>query len=82
MSAFIKIILVVIALLAIAFIGMAITILIKKNGKFPESEIGKNKDMHKKGIHCVKHDEMKKYRKMMKKKGVKVPDSGCCGGCH
>jgi len=83
MIAFFKILGVVIGLLAIAFIGMAITILVKKNGKFPESEIGKNKEMAKKGIHCVKHEEMKEYRKMRKKQGLSVPDNGgCCGGCH
>lgn len=83
MAAFFKIMIVVIALLAIAFVGMAISILIKKNGKFPESEIGKNKAMAQKGIRCVKHDEMKEFRKMKKKAGVNIPDGGgCCGGCH
>ena len=41
-------------LLAIAFIGFAITILIKKRGKFPELHIGRNKNMKQKGIHCTR----------------------------
>ncbi|MBL4561658.1 MAG: hypothetical protein JKX79_11820 [Labilibaculum sp.] len=40
-------------LLAIGFAGFAITILIKKNGKFPELHIGKNKDLKKRGIGCA-----------------------------
>jgi hypothetical protein len=40
-------------LVGIAFIGLGITILIKKNGKFPETHIGKNKEMKKRGIHCA-----------------------------
>ena len=40
-------------LLAIGFVGFAITILIKKNGKFPELHIGKNKHLQEKGIGCA-----------------------------
>lgn len=40
-------------LLGIALVGLGITILIKKNGKFPETHIGKNKAMKERGIHCA-----------------------------
>ena len=40
-------------LLGIALIGLGITMLIKKNGKFPETHIGKNKAMKERGIHCA-----------------------------
>ncbi len=42
-----------IVLLAIAIAGMAIGILIKKNGRFPELHIGKNKHLKEKGIDCA-----------------------------
>ncbi len=40
-------------LLGIALIGLGITMLIKKNGKFPETHIGKNKAMKERGINCA-----------------------------
>ncbi|MDR3185111.1 MAG: hypothetical protein LBT49_06890 [Prevotellaceae bacterium] len=36
---------------------MAISIIIKKNGKFPETEIGRNKNMQRLGIRCTKQEE-------------------------
>ncbi|MBE0652777.1 MAG: hypothetical protein IH594_03205 [Bacteroidales bacterium] len=51
---------------------MALSILFKKNGRFPAYQVGHNKDMKKLGITCVKHDEIKCHRKMLK-------DSGCEG---
>lgn len=44
---------IVVILLGLALIGLGITMLIKKNGKFPETHIGKNKDMKKRGINCA-----------------------------
>lgn len=44
---------IVVILLGIALIGLGITMLIKKNGKFPETHIGKNKAMKERGIHCA-----------------------------
>ena len=40
-------------LLGIALVGLGLTILIKKNGAFPETHIGKNKEMKKRGIYCA-----------------------------
>lgn len=40
-------------LLSLALIGLGITILVKKNGKFPDTHIGKNKAMKERGIHCA-----------------------------
>lgn len=42
-----------IVLVALAFVGMAISILIKKKGKFPELHIGKNEKLREKGITCA-----------------------------
>jgi hypothetical protein len=52
-------------LLGIALVGLGLTILIKKNGTFPETHIGKNKEMRKRGIYCANttdHLERKTYK--------------------
>jgi hypothetical protein len=51
---FITIILLAIALVAIAFLGLAIQILFKKNGKFPNTHVGGNPALQKQGISCAK----------------------------
>jgi hypothetical protein len=45
-------------ILGLCFAGFAITMIIKKNGKFPETEIGRNKNMQKLGICCAKQEEL------------------------
>ena len=47
-----------IILMGMIFAGLSISILIKKNGRFPVTSIGSNKEMQKRGITCAKHDEM------------------------
>ncbi len=60
-----------VVLLSISMLFMALKILVRKNGKFPEYRIGHNKDMHKIGITCVKHEELKNHRE--------AKNTGCCG---
>lgn len=40
-------------IVGIVFVLMSISILLKKNGKFPNSHIGGNKEMAKRGIFCA-----------------------------
>lgn len=40
-------------LLGVALVGLGITMLIKKDGKFPEIHIGRNKAMKERGITCA-----------------------------
>lgn len=60
---FLKILLLSVVLIGFSMLGLALNILLKKNGKFPSYQVGHNKDMHKMGISCVKHDERKAHRK-------------------
>lgn len=65
-----------IVLLSLAMIFLALKIILKKNGKFPEYRVGHNKNMHKIGITCVKHEELRNHKK--------IKDSecrGCSGAC-
>ncbi len=52
-----------IAIVAIAFAGLGLNILFRKNGKFPETEVGSNKNMRNLGITCTKQDEIKIHRR-------------------
>lgn len=50
---FITIFIIVLILLGLALVGLGLTMLLKKNGKFPETHIGKNKAMKDRGINCA-----------------------------
>ncbi len=60
-------------LLSLAMMGMMLNIFVKKKGKFPEYRVGHNRNMHKKGISCVKHDEIRCHKEQLKK------NAGCAG---
>jgi hypothetical protein len=60
---FIIVFLVAIVLVAIAFVGLAISVLIKKKGKFPNIHIGSNKHMRDRGITCAQtYDKMEQAK--------------------
>jgi len=63
----IKLILASVVILGIGFIGFAITILVKKNGQFPETHIGKTDFLKKEGVSCAtsqdKLEQAKAYKK-------------------
>jgi len=71
---FLNLLILSVILLALAMLGMSISILVKKNGKFPVFQIGHNADMRKMGISCVKNEEIKCFKKQLKKKD--------CTGCN
>ncbi len=54
---FVKILLLSIGMIAIAFVGFAINVLFKKNGKFPDGSVGKNKTLRNKKIYCIKTEQ-------------------------
>ncbi len=63
-----KVLLLAIALLGIAIAGMALNILVKKGGKFPNSHISGNKFLKQNGIFCAqtqdKIDQASAYKKV------------------
>ena len=71
---FLKILIITLILLSLSMAGMMLTILVKKKGRFPEYRVGHNRAMHKKGVSCVKHDEIRCHNKKMK-------ESEGCVGC-
>jgi hypothetical protein len=50
---FFKLLLLSAIFLSIAALGFGIRIIIKSHGKFPETHVGKNKEMRKRGIKCA-----------------------------
>ena len=67
-----KIILIAVVLIAFVFLALGISIFFRANGKFPETEVGKNKKMREMGITCVKCDEFRNWQKAKKKIPVKI----------
>ncbi|MDR3350636.1 MAG: hypothetical protein LBN98_03165 [Prevotellaceae bacterium] len=69
--------LVSIGVLGLCVAGMAFNILFRKNGQFPETETGKNKNMRKLGITCVKQDELNRRNNPPQKNAEAAHCSDC-----
>lgn len=70
-----KIILLAIALVAIAILGLATQILFKRGGKFPNTHVGGNKHLKRQGVHCYQTQdkiEQAKVRREVDFKSVKL----------
>jgi hypothetical protein len=78
-----KVILLAILLLALGVTGLAITILVKKDGKFPDGEIAHNKALRQQGIVCAKEEELRLWRKRNPKAAAAGQRPNACpeGGC-
>ena len=50
---FIKLLLLSLFFILIAVAGLGIRMLILKNGRFPQTHVGRNKEMSKRGIKCA-----------------------------
>jgi len=71
---FLNILIISFILLGLATAGMALGILVKKKGRFPAYRVGHNRDMHQRGIHCVKDEEIRCQKEEFKEKD--------CRGCQ
>ena len=47
-----------IILVGLSMLGLAITMVIKKGGKFPDTHVGHNKEMKKRGVSCAMNEKM------------------------
>lgn len=61
------VILLAIVVFAIGFAGMAIRILVKKDGKFPNTHISGNKYLKSQGIYCSQTQDKLEQRNAWKK---------------
>lgn len=63
----IKVVLLTLVIVGISVLLIGIKVFFTKNGKFPETHIGRNAAMRKRGIHCVKtQDKMAQRSKNSK----------------
>ena len=81
-----KVFLLAALLLAIAVAGMAVTILLKKDGRFPDGEISHNQELRRRGVICAKEEELRLWRKRHPRAAAAGgrPDTcpeGGCDGC-
>ncbi|MDR0420121.1 MAG: hypothetical protein LBH30_01505 [Prevotellaceae bacterium] len=77
MEKFLLLVIIVICIVLVCFAAMSISIWIKKNGKFPETEVSRNKNMKKLGIKCIRQEEIEQANKNSKQK-INCDD---CEGC-
>ncbi|MCF8224529.1 MAG: hypothetical protein K9J30_01480 [Bacteroidales bacterium] len=63
---FFNILLLSITLIGLSLLGLALNILIKKDGKFPTYRVGHNSEMAKRGIKCVKQEEIRCHKASLK----------------
>ncbi len=50
-------------LVGLGVFGMCFNIIFRKDGKFPEYEVGSNPQMRRLGIRCMKEEEMQLHRR-------------------
>jgi hypothetical protein len=70
-----ELILISISFVAIAFLLLGLNIFFRKDGKFPETEVGRNKQMRNLGITCPKCDEIQAWREVKKRGKLKIKPS-------
>lgn len=73
---FLKLIILSVIIVGIALLGLSINILFRKEGKFPETRVGHNKEMRKRKIYCVKTQQ-----KLVDKDIKRMKAQGHCSGC-
>ena len=78
-----KVFLIALAVVGLSVFGMCFNIIFRKDGEFPNGEISSNKELRKRGIVCVKEEELRLWGKDHGKKNPSCADLGCtaCGGC-
>lgn len=64
---FLTVILLAVVLMAVAIAGMAITILIKKGGKFPNTHVSGNRYLKRQNIYCAQTQDKLAQREGWKK---------------
>ena len=65
-----KLLVIVVLVVALAFVLLGINIFLFRR-KFPETEVGRNRDMKKLGLACPHCEERKRIRKILKPAGIR-----------
>ena len=75
-----KLLLLTIILVGLCLFLLCFNIIFRKNGKFPDGEIGHNKELRKKGLMCAKAEERKMWGYDKKRYEHESCDKGECSG--
>jgi len=75
-----QLILITIAFVALCVFLLSFNIIFRKEGKFPDTEIGHNKEMRKKGLMCAKSEEKILWSKN-RKGAVQTESTEACSSC-
>ena len=67
-------------IIGLAVFGMCFNIIFRKNGKFPQYEVGSNEKMREKGIRCMHEEELAERHKSKQKKSINCNES--CSNCR
>ena len=78
-----ELLLAAIILIGLCVFGLCFNIIFRKNGKFPETDVGSNREMRKRGIRCAKDDELRMWGTNRKKPHENCDEMDCssCGEC-
>ena len=85
---FLQILISSLIIISIAVFGLGFNLIFRKNGKFPETGVGHNPEMRKRGLTCARTDEIRHFqldRKILAtKNGQKIASDqmGGCSGCN
>lgn len=71
-----KVFLAAILLLAIGITLMCFNIIFRKNGHFPQTDVGSNENMRKMGIRCMKEEEDEIWGEKVR---ARKKDASCSG---
>jgi len=66
-----KLLIISAVLVGFALLAMAVSIIAKPGGRFPDTHVGHNKEMRKRGITCAQNTDM----------GCNPVNGGGCSGC-
>jgi len=55
---FLKLLIISALFLVLTMVGLGLRILLKKNGRFPETHISQNKEMQKRGLSCAQKTDI------------------------
>ena len=80
-----KVFLAALVLIGFGVAGMCFNIIFRKNGQFPQTDVGSNDNMKKLGIRCMREEDDERFSKMYKGDGSGATCSGTysasCASC-
>lgn len=97
MSSVLTVILLSVVIVGLAVFGLCFNIIFRKNGRFPDGEVGHSKELRKRGIVCMREEDERIWGRSQHikitsgnqsaakgKQGgkVKLQPDGECGACN